>query len=294
MGITWLSLGLGAKVWSADKKDMILRSIPKSGEQIPVVGMGSWLTFDVLGSKVRMENMKQVLKAFYDTGGRVLDSSPMYGSSEEVIGRLAQELNISDKLWQSTKVWTDGRESGQRQIMESRQYLGHVDLHHVHNIRDFKIHYDTLKKAKEKGEIKYVGVTHYVNSAHDDLEQLIRNYDLDFIQVNYSIDNPTAGDRLLPTALDHEVGVIINKPYQTGALFDSIKGEQVPQWAIELGIRNWPEFFLKYIISNEAVTCVIPATTQVAHARENNAAGSGYIPDDRVREQMEKYYRSII
>ena len=273
---------------------LIQRSIPSSKEKIPVVGMGSWLTFDVINSRAKMENMKKVLDTFYQKGGRVLDSSPMYGSSEEVIGQLAKELGIVEELWVSTKVWTDGQKSGLRQMANSNRYFSEqVKVNHVHNIRDFKTHYYSLKAAKAKGTIKYIGVTHYVNNAHDNLAELIKKYDLDFVQFNYNIDNPHAEKRLIPTAKDCNVATIINRPFQTGRLFNVVQNKSLPEWAKEMGINTWAAYFLKYIIGNEGITCAIPATTQVSHVLENMAAGQGYLPDIKEREKMYKYYKSI-
>lgn len=273
---------------------LIHRTIPSTKEKIPVIGMGSWLTFDVKGSQQGMQNMKQVLQTFYKQGGRVLDSSPMYGSSEEVIGVLAKELNILLNLWVSTKVWTNGKQSGLRQMNNSNRYFGQrVKVNHVHNIRDFKIHYQSLLEAKAKGDIKYIGVTHYLNSAHDELANLIKKYDLDFVQFNYNIENPNAAQRLLPTARDCNTATIINRPFQTGHLFNSVKNEPLPKWAKEMGIETWAAYFLKYIISHNAVTCAIPATTQVAHVLENMEAGQGYLPTNKEREKMYRHFKAV-
>jgi diketogulonate reductase-like aldo/keto reductase len=257
--------------------------------------MGSWLTFDVLGNKYGMQSMKEVLHHFYKEGGRVIDSSPMYGSSEEVIGILARELKILEDIWVSTKVWTDGEKSGRDQIDRSQSYFSKsIKVHHVHNMRDFQTHYNTLTEEKESGRLKYIGVTHYVNRAHDDLIELIKKHNLDFVQFNYNIANPHADEKLIPTAHDYGVATIINRPFRTGDLFRQVGKQSLPKWADEMGIKNWASYFLKYIISHSDITCAIPATRQVPHVIENVQAGKGYIPTPKEREKMRTYFQSII
>jgi len=273
---------------------MILRTIPSTQEKIPVIGMGSWLTFDVKGNRAQMDNMRKVLSTFHREGGRVIDSSPMYGSSEEVIGILGRELGILDDLWVSTKVWTNGRQSGISQINRSDSHFNdRVMVNHVHNIRDFKVHYRTLQDFKARGEIKYVGVTHYLNGAHDELIDLIKNYDLDFVQFNYNINNIHAEERLIPTAVDHGVATIANRPLQAKRLFHLVGKQPLPEWAGDLGIQTWAGYFLKYLVSNKSLSCAIPATTQVPHVKENMAAGRGYLPNAKERVRMFKYFKKI-
>ncbi len=268
------------------------RTIPSSGEKIPVVGMGSWLTFDVGSSKTRRAQMKKVLAAFSREGGRVVDSSPMYGSSERTIGSLMRELELQN-LWIATKVWTNGESSGKKQIADSKQFFeGNIQLHQIHNLRDFRVHYATLRELKENDQLPYIGITHYVNGQHDTLEQLIRDYSLDFVQVNFSLANTNAERSLLSVALDQGVAVIINRPFQTGRIFDTVTGKSLPEWAPDIGCQSWAQFFLKYIISHPAVTCAIPATTQVAHVKENLAVGKGYLPDHKERKKMLEYYQN--
>lgn len=280
--------------FASSKPKLIERTISATGEKVPVIGMGSWLTFDVIGSTSRMQNMKAVLQNFHALGGRVIDSSPMYGSSEKAIGQLARELDILGDLWVSTKIWTNGRANGQGQLNDSRRYFSkQLMVNHVHNIRDFNTHYATLKEAKSKGQIKYIGVTHYQNYAHDQLVELINKYELDFVQINYNIDNPHAEERLIPTAADHGVAVIINRPFQTGRLFDVIGNSNLPPWAADLEIDNWAAYMLRYIISNPGVTCVIPATTQVSHVKQNMAAGMGYLPSPKERGKMREFFQSV-
>jgi diketogulonate reductase-like aldo/keto reductase len=274
---------------------LLHRTIPASGETIPVVGMGSWLTFDVGRSSEGRKKMGQVLKAFAQHGGKVIDSSPMYGSSEEVIGDLARSLGIVDKLWIATKVWTNGKQQGVNQIQNSNKYFSNlVTLNQIHNLRDLQEHYYTLRELKEAGKLKYIGLTHYTNYQHKALAIALKKYKVDFIQVNYNIENPHAEEQLLPTAADHGVAVLINRPYQTGSLFRMVNGKPLPGWVKEQGVNSWATYFLKYIISNPQVTCTIPATTQVQHVIENLASATGWIPNSTEREQMRSYFQSIM
>lgn len=275
---------------------LVHRTIPSSGEKIPVVGMGSWITFDVGKRTEARARMQEVLKSFINQGGKVIDSSPMYGSSEEVIGALAQNLDVTDPLWYATKVWTNGRESGQRQIQDSLNHFHHkVQLFQIHNLRDFKVHYNTLMEMKGSGKLKYIGITHYVNGMHDQLLKTLKDYKLDFVQMNFNIDNPHAEEKLLPGASDSGVATIINRPFQTGRLFDIIGNAKIPDWVLEKGIDNWAAYYLKYIISHPAVTCVIPATTQVTHVIQNIKAGhDDWIPTARERNKMREDYLKLI
>ncbi len=281
------------RIVTAANKPLVLRTIPSTGEQVPVVGMGSWLTFDVGTSQSRKQQMGKVLKAFYEAGGRVIDSSPMYGTSEEVIGSLAQAMHL-DRLWVATKVWTDGKERGRSQIRRSGEYFnGNIRLHQVHNLRDVDKHYQTLRDKQEQGKLKYIGVTHYLNHAHDDLQRIITRYPLDFVQVNFNIGNPSAEDRLLPFAADKGVAVIINRPYQTGRLIRKVTGKPLPSWSAAWEIDSWAQFMLKFIISHPAVTCAIPATTRVDHAIENVNSGRGEFPSEEVRRKMLSTFNNL-
>ncbi|MDF9800757.1 diketogulonate reductase-like aldo/keto reductase [Catalinimonas alkaloidigena] len=274
-----------------ENKERIFRTIPSTGERIPAIGMGSWLTFDVGSSESERAPMRKVLRTFADLGGGVIDSSPMYGSSQKVIGALAEELGVKDKLWVATKVWTNGEQAGKSQIDESVSLFHKWPaLEQVHNIRDSKTHIRTLRELKDKGKLKYVGVTHYVDAAHDELAKLIRSEPLDFIQINLSVRGTAAEDYLLPLAADKGVAVIINQPFETKALFRTVGGVPLPPWAGEWDMPNWASFFLKYIISNPHVSCTIPATTQVAHVKENMAAGYAPLPDALTRKKMTTYY----
>ena len=270
---------------------MITRKIPASGELIPAIGLGSWITFNVGDSENELAPMRNVLRAFVDAGGKVIDSSPMYGRSERVIGKLAAELSVTDKLWIATKVWTTGEKSGKTQIENSRDYFKTWPaLIQVHNLQDLKTHLRTLRGLKEEGKLKYIGITHYLESEHETLADLVKSEKLDFIQVNYSIRSRSAENYLLPLASDRGVGVIINKPFESGALFPAINNVSLPAWSKEWSIGSWSAFFLKYIISNTNITCTIPATSQVSHLKENMAACFNPLPDDAARKKMADYF----
>ena len=270
---------------------MITRKIPSSGELIPAIGLGSWITFNVGDSENELAPMRNVLGAFVEAGGKVIDSSPMYGRSEKVIGKLAAELNVTDKLWFATKVWTTGESSGKTQIEDSREYFKKWPvLLQVHNLQDLKTHLRTLRALKEEGKLKYIGVTHYLDSEHETLANVVKSEKLDFIQVNFSIRSRSAENYLLPLAAERGVGVIINKPFESGALFPAINNVSLPTWSKEWGISSWSAFFLKYIISNTNITCTIPATSQVSHLKENMAACFGPVPDEATRKKMVEYF----
>lgn len=277
-------------------KEIHKRLIPGTDEELPIVGMGTWQTFDVGEGKADRDNMRSILKAFYEMGGRVLDSSPMYGRSEDVVGDLAADLNLLGKFFMATKVWTQGRSRGIDQMNSSMSKMRTkpMDLMQVHNLVDVRTHLDTLRKWKAEGKIRYIGLTHYVVSAHDDLERLIKSEkDLDFIQVNFSIDTRNAAKRLLPAAQDHGVGVLINRPYEGGSLFRRVKGKELPPWAKDFDINSWGQYFLKYIVSHESITAAIPATTKLHHLKDNMGAAYGRLPDAKTREKMVAYLEGL-
>jgi diketogulonate reductase-like aldo/keto reductase len=232
-----------------------------------------------------------VVKAFYEKGGRLIDSSPMYGRSEQAIGAAAAQLGITEKLWLATKVWTTGEERGKQQMENSRAlFRTWPKLLQVHNLQDLKTHLRTLKALKAEGKIKYLGFTHYVNGMHREMAGLVRAEKPDFIQINLSIRNTAAEDYLIPAAADHGVAVIINRPFETGALFDAIGGAPLPSWAMDYQIKSWAAYFLKFIISNPVITCTIPATSKENHVRENMEAGFGLLPDQAGRKRMREYF----
>lgn len=274
--------------------DILQRAIPGTKELLPIIGMGTWQTFDIGEGKEQRKQMRDILAAFYNRGGRVLDSSPMYGRSEDVLGDLTADLKLLGQFFMATKVWTSGANRGIQQMKSSMSKMRTqpMDLMQVHNLVDVKTHLRTLREWKAAGKIRYIGLTHYVVSAHDDLERLIRSEEIDFIQVNFSIQTRNAEKRLLAIAKDHEVGVLINRPYEGGSLFRKMKGKALPEWAAEWDISSWGQFFLKYIVSHPAVTCAIPATSKLHHLEDNMGAAFGRLPDERTRQKMVQYFES--
>jgi diketogulonate reductase-like aldo/keto reductase len=267
---------------------MLARPIPSTGETIPAIGLGTWQTFDVGGSAKDREPLRDVLRRFVALGGRVIDSSPMYGRAEAVGGDLAAELKIVDTLFIATKVWTSGRDAGVAQMEESLRRLRkpRLDLIQVHNLVDWRTHLATLRRWKEAGRIRHLGVTHYTASAYDELERVLRAETLDFVQVNYSLAEPDAERRILPLARDRGLAVLVNRPFAEGALFRQVRGRELPAWAADLGCASWAQLFLKWIVGHPAVTCVIPATSKPEHLEDNMKAGLGLLPDAAARDRI--------
>ena len=264
----------------------IVRAIPASKETLPVIGLGTWQTFDVGGSA--REPLRQVLRRFVELGGRTVDSSPMYGRAESVVGDLAAELGVRDKLFVATKVWTSGRDTGIAQMEESLRRLRtpRLDLMQVHNLVDWRTHLKTLAEWKRAGRVRYVGVTHYTAGAYGELEQAMKTEPLDFVQLNYSLVEREADRRLLPLAADRGLAVLVNRPFAEGALFRRVRGQTLPPWADEIGCRSWAQLFLKWIVAHPAVTCVIPATSRPEHLEDNMQAGAGPLPDAALRGRI--------
>jgi aryl-alcohol dehydrogenase-like predicted oxidoreductase len=274
---------------------MIGRPIPRSGESLPVIGLGTWQTFDVGGDSSARAPLREVLREFTRLGGSVIDSSPMYGSSESVTGDLAADLKLREQLFIATKVWTSGRDAGIRQMEESFRRLRakRMDLMQVHNLVDWRTHLATLRKWKEQGKVRYIGVTHYTASAYSDLARVLASEELDFVQLNYSLAEREAERRLLPLAAERRVAVLVNRPFAGGPLFSKVRGKPLPSWAKDIGCATWAQFFLKFIISHPAVTCAIPATSKVAHLIDNMQAGVGPLPDAAARERMVDYLSAL-
>jgi diketogulonate reductase-like aldo/keto reductase len=267
---------------------MISRAIPSSGEQVPVIGLGTWQTFDVGPEPSRRAELGRVLAAFVEGGGRVVDTSPMYGQAETVLGDLIEAAGLRDRLFVATKVWTSGRNEGVRQMESSLRKLrtASVDLMQVHNLVDVEAHLATLEGRKRDGRVRYVGITHYTAGGHEPLARLVESRSLDFIQVNYSVGEPEAERRLLPLARERGVAVLVNRPFGGGGLLRRLHGRPVPGWAAELGCRTWSQLLLKWVIAHSAVTCAIPATSQAAHLLDNLEAGDGPLPDERQRAMI--------
>ena len=273
----------------------IQRPIPSTGEELPVVGLGTWQAFDVGNTAAELEPRRQVLARFAERGAKVIDSSPMYGRAEATVGALVAELSIRPDLFLATKVWTSGRQAGIDEMNRSFDRLGveALDLMQVHNLVDVETHLGTLAEWKAAGRVRYVGITHYVSSAYPDIERLAKASELDFAQLNYSLLERKAEVRILDVLADRGVGVIVNRPFAGGKLFKQVSGRALPVWAGEIGCASWGQFFLKYILGHPAVTCVIPGTSKVEHLDDNLDAGTGPLPDADLRRQMAAYFDSL-
>lgn len=266
----------------------LTRRIPSSGESLPVIGLGTWQTFDIGPSPAERAPLEEVLRTFVALGGKVIDSSPMYGNAEEVAGDLIGKLGIRSSLFVATKVWTSGKEAGISQMEESMRLLraDPIDLMQVHNLVDVNTHLETLKGWKGEGRVRHIGVTHYTASRHDDVARVMASQPLDFIQINYSVGEREAERRLLPMALERGVAVIANRPFAGGDLFRRLRNRPLPAWAAEIDCTSWAQLLLKFVVSHPAITCAIPATSKVTHLRDNMKAGAGPLPDDRLRARI--------
>lgn len=273
------------------------RPIPSSGERIPAVGVGTWQTFDVGGDRYLVADRAKVLQTFFAMGGGMVDSSPMYASSEQVVGECLGQLdNVdTDGLFSATKVWTLGQWLGKRQMEKSRQLWGvaRFDLMQIHNMLDWEDHLETLKAWKAEGRIRYIGITTSHGRRHDDLAAALKREDFDFVQFTYNVLDREAEARLLPLAAERGTAVIINRPFRRGDLFRHVRGHALPDWATEFDCDNWAQFFLKFIISHPAVTCAIPATSRVDHMRENMGALQGGLPDAAMRWRMTRHIETL-
>jgi diketogulonate reductase-like aldo/keto reductase len=286
--------GLGASLlWSpasAQSPKLMTRKIPSTGEQIPVIGVGTWQTFDV-GDGERAA-LREVLKLL---NGNIIDSSPMYGTSETVAGDLIAELDLRSQLFVATKVWTSGRAEGIRQMETSfeRLRVQQMDLMQIHNLVDADTHTQTLKEWKDKKRVRYIGITHYTSSAYAEVERYLKSGPYDFLQINYSLGERESERRILPLAQERKIAVIANRPFAEGALFRKTKNKPLPPWAAELGIASWAQYFLKWIVSHPAVTCAIPGTGNPKHMQDNLGAGQGPLPNEDQRKKMTAYFDGL-
>jgi len=273
----------------------LTRTIPKTGERVPVIGMGSWLTFSVGDDEAARAVRVQVLRAFFEAGGGVIDSSPMYGSSEEVIGYCLARIAATGTLFSATKVWTPFQWHGRKQMAISEKLWGEdrFDLIQIHNLLSWEAHLETLLEAKASGRVRYIGVTTSHGSRHGDLQKVMEKQPLDFVQFTYNIVDREAERRLLPLAAERRLAVIVNRPFRGGGLFDRFERYPLPPWAAEFDCANWAQFFLKFIVSHPAVTCAIPATSRVDHMRENMGAARGRLPDAETRRRMVRYVETL-
>lgn len=268
---------------------MHTRPIPSTGAALPVIGVGTWQGFDVGSGPDERAPLSDVLAALYAAGGSVVDSSPMYGRSEAVAGDLMAALGAREKTFIATKVWTRGRAEGIAQMERSMSLLQSgktIDLMQVHNLVDYETHLDTLRGWKKEGRVKYIGVTHYTESAFDELEAVLRTQTLDFVQLNYAVDDRGAEKALLPLAADKGIAVLVNRPFGGGGALRRLKGKALPAFAAAIGCTSWAQLLLKFILAHPAVTCAIPGTSKPKHMQDNAAAGTGLIVDAAMRERI--------
>jgi diketogulonate reductase-like aldo/keto reductase len=294
-GAASLFLTLAPVAKAAMQTESIRKSIPSSGEKLSVIGLGTSRTFNVDSSNAAQSPLVEVMQAFFDNGGQLIDSSPMYGSAEAVTGELLRNVSNKSGLFSATKVWTYGREEGIEQMQQSMRRLGvnQIDLMQIHNLRDWRTHIETLQEWKAQGKIRYLGITTSHGRYHGELETILQQQPLDFVQFSYNIENRTVEQRLLPLAQERGIATLINRPYQRGSLFRKVRGRPLPDWATEFDCASWGQFFLKFIASHPGVTCIIPATSKLKHMVDNMAAGYGRLPDESMRQRMIEYFESL-
>ena len=280
---------------SAASETRVLKPIPKTGENIPVIGMGTSRTYDAAGDPELMAQLQQVTQTFFDLGGGMIDSSPMYGSAQQVIGQILPRITGPKNLFSATKVWTEGKRAGIQQMEQSRLLWGidRFDLMQIHNLVDWRTHYETLQQMKADGKIRYIGITTSHGRFHSQLEKLLISHDFDFLQLSYNIGNRDVESALLPIAREKGIAVIVNRPYQRGSLFRQVRGQSLPAWVNDFDCNSWGQFFLKYAVSHPAVTCAIPATSKVKHMRDNMQAGMGRLPDAKQRLKMLRFFEAL-
>ena len=274
---------------------IMTRKITSTGEELPAIGLGTWQVFDAGNDAAARAPLREVVAGFARAGGKLIDSSPMYGSAESVAGDLVAELGLREKLFVATKVWTRGREDGIQQMETSfrRLKVKQMDLMQIHNLLDAGIHAKTLLDWKSKNRIRYLGITHYTASAHAEVEKWLKSEKYDFLQINYSLAERDSERRLLPYCRDNKIAVIANRPFAEGAMFKRVRGKPLPPWAAQIGVASWAQYFLKWIVGHPAVTCAIPGTGKPEHIADNVAAGIGALPDEAMRKRMAAYYDTL-
>lgn len=287
-GVLQGAAALAATGLAAQEGGMHQRTIPSSGESLPVIGLGTWIGFDVGEGEVERARLAEVLRTLLDGGGRVIDSSPMYGHAEAVAGDLLAASGARSRAFLATKVWTRGREAGLAQMRQSfaRLRTEHIELMQIHNLVDWRTHLPVLRAFKQEGRIRYLGISHYTESAYDEVEAVLRAEPLDFLQINYALDDRAAEARLLPLAADRGVAVLVNRPFGGGGLLRRLKDHPLPDYAAALGCGSWAEILLKFVVSHPAVTCAIPGTGRPEHMAANLRAGTGPLPDADLRRRM--------
>jgi len=290
-----LALGLGAP-WSAGvlaqpapkSPALATKPIPSTGEALPVVGLGTWITFNVGNDRAARDGCAEVVNAFFDAGGQMIDSSPMYGSSQPVVGYALSRVKPTPKVFAADKVWTSSGPRGPAQIEEARRHwnVARFDLLQVHNLLSWEEHLPILLAMKAAGKLRYVGITTSEGRRHREIEDVMRRHPLDFVQVTYNLRDREVEQRILPLARERGIAVIANRPFREGALLRELQRHRLPTWAAEIDCTNWAQVALKFIVSHPALTCAIPATSSVAHVRENMAAATGRMPDSALRQRM--------
>ncbi|MFK5947767.1 MAG: aldo/keto reductase [Methylococcales bacterium] len=273
----------------------IRKAIPKTGEMLPVIGMGTSRTFDASDDGELLARLTRVTQTFFDLGGGMIDSSPMYGSSQKVLGQLLPKVKGKKNLFAATKVWIEGKDEGVEQMEASREHWGvkYFDLMQIHNLVDWESHFETLQQMKADGKIRYIGITTSHGRYHLQLSDILEKHNFDFVQLTYNIGNRDVEFPLLSIAREKGIAVIANRPYQRGDLFRHVKGKPLPAWAGDFNCTSWGQYFLKYAVSHPAVSCAIPATTKVKHMKDNMQAGRGLLPTPKQRIQMVKYFESL-
>lgn len=282
------SLMLARSTHSAmdDNAKLIERKIPSSGEMLPVIGLGTWQAFDVGASSAERQPLEEVLATFVRRGARLVDSSPMYGRAEAVVGEIATKLRLTSDLFLATKVWTTGKAAGVKSMERSFDLMKKVDLMQVHNLVDAPTHLATLRNWKKEGRVRYLGITHYTASAHAEVARVLERELVDFVQINYSLMEREAEQRVLSVAQERGVAVMVNRPLGGGGLFSRVRGKALPDYATEFDCTSWAQFFLKWIVAHPAVTCAIPATAKPQHLLDNLQGGIGRLPNEQLRKRM--------
>ncbi len=294
-GACALAAGFAPALLRASESAPIKKVIPASGEKLAVIGLGTSRTFEVDAASAAQSPLMAVMQTFFEQGGQLIDSSPMYGSAEAVTGALLKNIEDKSQLFTATKVWTYGKQDGIEQMQQSMRRLGvdRIDLMQIHNLRDWQIHLETLLEWKQAGKIRYIGITTSHGRYHRELERILGEQPLDFVQYSYNIIDRDIERRLLPLARERGIATLINRPYQRGSLFRKVRGKPLPAWAADFDCASWGQFFLKFVASHPGVTCVIPATSKLKHMVDNMAAGFGRLPDEATRRRMIDYVESL-
>lgn len=287
IGGTAASLLVSPNILAQEKGRLLQRAIPSSGEMLPVIGLGTSRVFDAGSGAAEREPLEQVVSILAKAGGKMIDTSPMYGRAEAVTGGIAARLKLHDQLFLATKVWTTGRDAGIKQMEHSLDLLGRkIDLIQVHNLIDLETQLASLREWKKAGRVRYIGITHYTEGSQAEVARVLEKEPLDFVQINYSLMEREAENRVFPVAKERNVAVIVNRPFGRGDLFSGVRGKPLPDWAAEVDCKSWAQFFLKWIVANPAVTCAIPATSKPHHMEDNMQACYGRLPDEKMRARM--------